>query len=128
MVRVIDCSGCHTRRILGSEISGKSFAGGIRFTSPLGPVFASNITSDPSGIRYYDDAMFIRVMRTGNVGARILNPTMPWYWYKDMSDEDLKSIFAALRAEPPVNHIIDNTEPPTWCRRCRQNHGGGDRN
>ena len=128
MVRVIDCSGCHTRRILGSEISGKSFAGGIRFTSPLGPVFTSNITSDPSGIGYYDDAMFIRVMRTGNVGARILNPTMPWYWYKDMSDEDLKSIFAALRAEPPVNHIIDNTEPPTWCPRCRQNHGGGDRN
>jgi len=91
-------------------------------------VFTSNITSDPSGIGYYDDAMFIRVMRTGNVGARILNPTMPWYWYKDMSDEDLKSIFAALRAEPPVNHIIDNTEPPTWCPRCRQNHGGGDRN
>ena len=75
-------------------------------------VFTSNITSDPSGIGYYDDAMFIRVMRTGNVGARILNPTMPWYWYKDMSDEDLKSIFAYLRSIPPITNHVPDYEPP----------------
>ena len=41
-------------------------------------VAASNLTPDASGIVYYDEAMFIRTMRTGHVGARDLDPAMPW--------------------------------------------------
>lgn len=129
IARLADCAACHTNhRPPDSPTAGKLFAGGSAFTSPLGPVFTANITPDPSGIGYYDEAMFLRVMRTGKVGARVLNPSMPWYWYRNMSDDDLKSVFAGLRAVPPVKHIVDNSEPPTWCRLCRQKHGGGDRN
>jgi mono/diheme cytochrome c family protein len=125
-----DCAGCHTDWYHpGSEMNGKIFAGGNELWAPGGKtIFSPNITPDPSGISYYDEALFIRVMRTGKVGARPLHGVMPWYWYKNLSDEDLKGIFAWLRAQEPVKHTVDNTEPPTYCKRCRGTHGGGDRN
>ena len=129
LASVADCVGCHTDWYHpGSAVNEKFFAGGNELTSPKGTVFSANITSDPSGISYYDAATFIRVMRTGKVGARVLNAAMPWFWYRNMSDEDLKVIFEALKRAPKVKHILDNTEPPTYCKLCRQNHGGGSSN
>ena len=89
---------------------------------------SSNLTPDESGISYYDETRFVEVMRTGKVGARPLMSAMPWLFYRNLSTEDLKSIFAYLRAVPPVRHSVDNTEPPTPCRRCGNRHGLGDRN
>jgi len=129
LASVADCVGCHTDWYHpGSEVNEHFFAGGNKIGSPLGTVFSANLTPDPSGIGYYDAAMFIKVMRTGKVGARVLNGAMPWYWYRNMTDEDLKLIFANLQRLKPVKHIVDNTEPPTYCRRCTQKHGGGDQN
>ncbi len=126
---VADCAGCHTDWYHpGSEVNGKLFAGGNELWAPGGKTYSSNITPDPSGISYYDEALFLRVMRTGKVGARPLSGVMPWYWYKNLSDDDLKALFAWLRSQEPVKHTVDNTEPPTYCKRCRQRHGGGDRN
>jgi hypothetical protein len=67
-------------------------------------------------------------MHTGHVKARKLNPVMPWVYLRNMTDDDLKSIFAYLRTLKPVHHAVDNTEPPTKCRRCGQVHGFGERN
>jgi hypothetical protein len=33
-----------------------------------------------------------------------------------------------LRTLKPVHHEVDNTEPRTYCRICRQVHGYGERN
>lgn len=129
LASVADCVGCHTDWYHpGSAVNEKFFAGGNELTTPNGTVFSANMTSDPSGISYYDAAMFVGVMRTGKVGARVLNGAMPWYWYRNMSDEDLKFIFEALKQAQKVKHIVDNTEPPTYCKLCRQNHGGGSSN
>jgi mono/diheme cytochrome c family protein len=129
LASVSDCVGCHTDWYHpGSAVNEKFFAGGNELTTPKGTVFSANLTSDPSGIAYYDAAMFIRVMHTGKVGARVLNDVMPWYWYRNMSDEDLKIVFEALKQAPKVKHIVDNTESPTYCKLCRQNHGGGSSN
>ena len=129
LASLADCVGCHTDWYHpGSAVNEKLFGGGNALETPKGAVFSANLTSDPSGIGYYDEAMFIRVMRTGKVGARVLNAAMPWYWYRNMSDEDLKIIFEALRKAPKVKHIVDNTEPPTYCPRCTQLHGGGSLN
>ena len=67
-------------------------------------------------------------MRTGHVKARSLSPVMPWWFYRNMTDDDLKAIFAYLRTLRPVNHRVDNSEPPTSCRICKQKHGFGIRN
>jgi mono/diheme cytochrome c family protein len=129
LASVADCIGCHTDWYHpGSAVGGLPFAGGNTIWSPTGLVFTPNITSDPSGIGYYDEVMFIRVLRSGKVGARGLSGAMPWLWYRNMSDEDLKMIFAGLRHAKQVKHIVDNSEPPTYCALCTQKHGGGSQN
>jgi hypothetical protein len=126
---VADCVGCHTDWYhKGSAVDRKHFAGGNALRSPQGRIYSANITPDASGIGYYDEATFIKVMRTGKVGARQVNAVMPWYWYQNMTDDDLRAVFAWLRAQSPVKHLVDNTEAPTYCRLCRQSHGGGERN
>ncbi|MEP7273039.1 MAG: c-type cytochrome [Acidobacteriota bacterium] len=122
------CADCHTPRVQGRPIPGLAFAGGFAFNEPIGPVVSANITPDPSGISFYDENMFVTMMRTGQVGARKLNPTMPFSGYGGMTDEDLKAILAYLRTLTPVSHRVDNTEPPTPCKLCKVSHGLGDRN
>jgi mono/diheme cytochrome c family protein len=121
--RISECFSCHE----GEDRDHRSlpFAGGRVFDDdPSGPVAAANLTPDPSGISYYDQAMFIRALRTGRVGARVLK-IMPWRRWGKVSDEDLGAIFAYLRTVTPVKHRVDNTEPPTYCRICGRKHGGG---
>jgi mono/diheme cytochrome c family protein len=119
------CSDCHTpRNPKFQPIPGMEMAGG----SPMGGVFSANLTSDASGIGYYDEALFIEAMRTGYVRARKLNSAMPWWAFRNMTDDDLKAVFAYLRTLKPVHHSVDNTEPPTQCKLCGHKHGLGDRN
>jgi mono/diheme cytochrome c family protein len=122
------CIDCHTPQVRGQSVPGMDFAGGFPFTGPWGTVTSANITPDPSGIPYYDEALFLNVMRTGQVRARKLSPIMPVMAYKNLSDDDLKAIFAFLRTTKPVKHRVDNSEAPTECKLCQQKHGGGSDN
>jgi mono/diheme cytochrome c family protein len=123
------CGDCHTpldeKMQLIQELA---FAGGRSLVGGWGELASHNITPDPSGIAHYDEDLFIKVLRTGNPGGRQLNPIMLWGYYRNMTDEDLKAIFAYLQSLKPVKHRVDNTEPPTYCKLCRQTHGFGDRN
>jgi mono/diheme cytochrome c family protein len=122
------CSDCHTPAERGQPIAGLEFAGGTVFHEPNGMVASANITPDASGISYYDENLFLRAMREGKVGARQLHASMPWWFYGQMTDDDLKSVFAFLRTLKPVEHRVDNTVPPTPCKLCRQKHGLGATN
>jgi hypothetical protein len=126
MTKIAECFACHE----GEDRDGRlhPFGGGHVFDDdPSGPVAAANLTPDPSGIAYYDEATFIRALRTGRVGARELK-VMPWRRFGKVSDEDLGAMFAYLRTVQPVKHRVDNTEPPTYCKVCGQRHGGGETN
>jgi len=52
-------------------------------------------------------------LRTGirKNGAAIL-PPMPWEWYNELSDDDLKAIFAYLRTIPPIKSRVPENLPP----------------
>ncbi|MBX3279523.1 MAG: cytochrome c [Acidobacteria bacterium] len=128
IARQASCADCHTPNDRGTPIPGMTLAGGFLLEEPPGRVTSTNITSDASGIAGYDEETFLKVMRTGNVGGRMLNPTMPWALYGRMTDDDLKALYAYLRSVPPVKHKIDNTAPPTMCRLCKANHGLGKEN
>ncbi len=129
LVTLGNCVSCHTpMNQQGQPIFELAFAGGLRFKGPWGEVTSANITPDPSGISYYDEALFLNAMRTGHVGARKLNSIMPWGYFRNMTDDDLKAIFAYLQTLPPVQHRVDNTELPTECPRCGGRHGFGDMN
>jgi len=68
----------------------------------------------------------------GNVpsvpGFRKLSPLMPVMVYKNLTDYDLKAIFAFLRTPKAVKHRVDNSQPPTACKLCKQKHGAGSAN
>jgi hypothetical protein len=131
LVTIGACGECHTPQDdHGQPIRGMEFAGGFVFDGPWGRVASANLTPDPSGIPYYDIALFKEVLRTGYVKARRVNQIMPWHAFGGMTDDDVAAVFAHLTTLTPVVHRVTNDEgvPPTFCRICRQRHGYGDRN
>ncbi len=119
------CHNCHTPKKNGQPIPGMDFAGGDDFGST---VVSANITPDPSGISYYDEKLFMQTLRTGHVGARALYAPMPWWFFKNMTDDDMKAIFAYLQTVKPVQHRVDNSEAAQFCKRCNRKHGAGEQN
>ena len=128
LARMASCRDCHTPQERGQPLPGMEFAGGFILREPKGEVASANITPAPSGIGYYSEPTFLLAMRLGKVGARPLRASMPWVIYGKMNDEDLKSVYAYLQTLKPVKHQLDNTEPPTYCRLCKQKHGFGATN
>lgn len=129
LVAIAGCTDCHTPADShGQPLPSMDFSGGFILDGPWGRVASANITSDPSGISYYDQALFTQTMRTGFVKARKLSQIMPWRTYRGMTDDDLAAIFAYIKTLKPVQHRVDNTLPPTYCKVCRQMHGGGNLN
>ena len=129
LVTLSGCTDCHTPLdARGQRMTGLESAGGFVLEGPWGRFASSNLTPDPSGIPYYDQALFTEAIRTGYVKARKLSQIMPWHAYRGMTDEDLAAMFAYVKTFRPVRHHVDNGEPPTLCKVCGQTHGGGDRN
>jgi mono/diheme cytochrome c family protein len=131
LTTLASCGDCHTPRDeRGQYIAALAFAGGniVEHRPTWEPRAAANITPGVNGIPYYNEELFLEVMRTGRVRERKITDVMPWGHYKGMTDEDLKAIFAYLKTVAPVDHYIDNTVPPTACTRCGIPHGGGTRN
>ena len=116
--------GCGCHRV----VENLDFGGGLVLKGPWGEATSANITPDPSGIGYYDEAKFVSALRTGYVGARKLNSIMPFGAFQNLHDDDLKAIFAYLRTVTSVKHRIDNSLPPTFCKVCKAKHGAGDQN
>jgi len=75
-----------------------------------GQSYAANISSDATGIGNWKEEQFIKAIREGKSkgldGTRLLLPPMPWFVYKNMSDDDLKSIFAYLKTTNPVRNVV----------------------
>ncbi len=90
VARQADCVACH------STPKSKPFAGGLEMATPLGAIYATNITPDRgSGIGEYSLAEFDRALRHGVArdGHR-LYPAMPYPSYAKMSDEDVSALHA----------------------------------
>jgi mono/diheme cytochrome c family protein len=129
LVTLGNCNECHTPVDQQHRpLPGLSLAGGQFMKGPWGEVTTPNLTPDASGLSYYDAEMFVQTIRSGQVKARKLNPIMPWGYFRNLTDDDLRAIFAYLQTLEPVKHVVDNTESPTSCRICGGTHGFGDRN
>lgn len=76
---------------------------------PWGVSYSANLTPDPTtGIgKRYTEAKFIQTLRSGKKpeGEPLL-PPMPWEVYGNMTDSDLKAIWAYLQTlKPIVNNV-----------------------
>ena len=131
LVTLASCADCHTPMDdRGLFVAGMAFAGGntLKYGDARPPRAAANLTPAPSGIPYYNEELFLEAIRTGRVRERELSDVMPWGHYRNMTDEDLKAIFAHLKTLAPVDHYVDNALPPSACAKCNLSHGGGERN
>jgi hypothetical protein len=73
---------------------------------PWGVSFSANLTPDAETgrLRDFTEQQFVQTLRTGRhqgQGRQIL-PPMPWPFIGQMTDDDLKAIFAYLRQIPAV--------------------------
>ncbi|BEV17847.1 cytochrome c [Herbaspirillum sp. DW155] len=109
VARQADCVACH------STPKSKPFAGGLEMATPLGSIYATNITPDRgSGIGDYTLAEFDRALRHGVArdGHR-LYPAMPYPSYAKMSDEDIGALYAYfMHGVKPVVQANQESEIP----------------
>lgn len=86
------------------------------WVGPWGISYTANLTSDVTGIGSWTEAQFMRALREGKFkgleGSRPLLPPMPWVMYKNMTDDEIKAIFAYLKSTKPVRNIVPAPEPP----------------
>ena len=86
------------------------------WVGPWGISYAANITPDATGIGSWQESNFITALREGKFkgmpSARNLLPPMPWQLFKEMSDDEIKAIFAYLKSIKPVKNIVPQPEPP----------------
>lgn len=105
-----DCVACHT-----SPKQGRPYAGGYAIASPLGEIWASNITPSKShGIGNYTEADFAKAVREGvrKDGAH-LYPAMPYTSYAKLTDEDIHALYVYfMQAVAPVDEEARTTELP----------------
>jgi hypothetical protein len=82
---------------------------------PWGQSFAANLTSDATGIGNWKEEQFIKAIREGKYkgldNTRPLLPPMPWFVYKNLNDDDLRSIFAFLKSTRPVKNVVPTPKP-----------------
>jgi mono/diheme cytochrome c family protein len=73
-----------------------------------GVVCAQNITADPNdGLGKWSDGEIMRAIREGvDRNGDALFPMMPYPYYHDMSDEDVRAVVVYLRSLPPVRHPV----------------------
>lgn len=106
---VADCGSCHDST--GADGGRRFLAGGQRFALPQAQgveVYARNLTPDPnSGLTLTED-QFLLIMQTGtdkkNPSSSLL--VMPWFEYRWMTADDLKAVFAYLKAIPPETNDV----------------------
>lgn len=92
------CNVCHA----GND--GAAFAGGRRFDTPFGLVYATNITPDPDhGIGSWSYTAFERAMREGvSRDGHHLYPAHPYTSFVGAEDADLQALYAYMMTQAPI--------------------------
>ena len=83
------------------------------FAGPWGIFFTPNLTPDKTGLGDWIEEMFVKAIKTGKhlgVGRPIM-PPMPWPAYPQMTEADLKAIFAFLKTIPPIVNRVPEYMP-----------------
>lgn len=93
LVEIGQCRLCHGAELAGGQASP---------SSPLGP----NLT--PGGEPgFWSEETFFSVIRTGmHPSGRELNPIMPWRFFRNMTDTELRAIRAYLMSLPKLETVI----------------------
>jgi mono/diheme cytochrome c family protein len=74
-----------------------------------GVSFAANLTPDQNtGLGIWTEDMFLEAIKGGkHMGkGRTILPPMPWMYYGQLKDDDLKAMFAYLKSLPAISNRV----------------------
>ncbi|HSG43973.1 MAG TPA: cytochrome c [Anaerolineales bacterium] len=93
LVTIGQCRACH-----GAELAG----GQVTRSAPIGP----NLT--PGGeVGFWEEQTFFSVIRTGtHPSGRELDSYMPWQFFSNMTDSELRAIRAYLLSLPKLENVM----------------------
>ena len=95
------------------------------WSGPWGVSFAANLTPDRNtGMGAggpWTEEVFVRALKTGkHMGtSRDILPPMPWNFYAQLSDDDLKAIWAYLQTIPAISNHVPDPIPPAAAAATR---------
>jgi hypothetical protein len=100
------CRFCHFNNT-GSDYGGQTTP------RPMSMAYGANLTPDnATGLGSWTYEQFNTAVRNGmDEGGRRLCPTMPRYTTMQVSDEQMRSLYAFFRSQAPVNRMI----PASMC-------------
>ena len=101
------------------EIQGKGLIVSQDLTEWVGPwgvSYAANLTPDPTGTGNWTEEQFFIALREGKSkgirDARPLLPPMPWEGIGQMTDDEIKAVFAFLKSIKPIENLVPAPVPP----------------
>jgi mono/diheme cytochrome c family protein len=121
LVTLAGCMECHTPARQGKPVQGMTLAGGQEFRFPGAVVVSANITPDlETGIGRWSEQDFLdrfyQYKEYAEKGSPQVGPEsftlMPWLNFAQLAPEDLKAIYAFLRTQQPIYHVVDSH--PVW--------------
>lgn len=111
----LECFSCHSKDFAKNDFfmpekSEGFFGGGNEMIGPDGKkVVTLNITMDENtGIGKWTEEEFIRAVKSGQLsnGPALRPPMQP---YSNLTDKEVRAIFAYLKTVPKLNHKVDRT-------------------
>ncbi|MBD3615106.1 MAG: cytochrome c [Gracilimonas sp.] len=121
LVNAASCMDCHTPKEKGADIPGMELAGGFEFGLEDGSIVrTANITPDlNTGIGSWTERAFINRFKFyadtsfqfNEITPGQFNTVMPWGHYSQMSEEELKAIYAYLKTTTPVENLVTRFTP-----------------
>lgn len=99
------------------ESKGLAVSNMTEWIGQWGISYPANITSDTTtGIGNWTEEQFILCLRKGKYGGapagRSLLPPMPWPEFAQMTDDELKAVYAYLESTKPIHNIVPQAQPP----------------
>ena len=115
VARASDCVACH------SVPNGPAFGGGLKMGTPMGAIFATNVTPDPQGgIGRYTLAEFDRALRDGVArDGHHLYPAMPYPSYAKLSDDDIRALYDYFMQQVPPSQVAAPANEIPWALSFR---------
>lgn len=114
LVTAASCVECHTPVEKGKLLEGQLYSGGREFAMPGGTVVSSNLTPHTTGIGNWSAEQFVHTFkqyqdstwRSPKLELTDPNTIMPWMMYSEMTEEDLRAIYAYLQTIDPVSRTV----------------------
>jgi mono/diheme cytochrome c family protein len=115
MLNAAVCNHCHTPKEQGKEIEGKHLAGGFEFQLPQGIARSANITPDmETGIGLWTEDVFVGRFKAYADSAFTpplskagdFQTVMPWLFYCNMKEDDLRAMYKYLRTVPAIKNKV----------------------